>query len=144
MTYEPLRRRLSVGTCLRIWRARRDLSIETVAERAGISHVTYRRVEAGRSVRDSTYTALEDFLELPPGTIIRALVADDAVMELSRALGSSLPTEELPLRQLINYLRRASWRTPTEDAALEALSAWDAELGVAQSGDVPVDSLRKL
>ncbi|SFC21462.1 Helix-turn-helix [Streptomyces aidingensis] len=49
-------------------RLRQGWSKQQAADAAGITIVTYRQAEAGRSVRDTTYAAIERVLGRLPGT----------------------------------------------------------------------------
>lgn len=149
-TQDPItRRRHAVGELLETWRIKRGLTVETAAERAGVSTVTYRRIELGEPARDMSYAALEDFLRLWPGTLRQALRSDEAVPALGQTLGVSeavWPVAQLSatVSNLIAYLRRVGRPSLAELAALHALTTWHVELTVDHSGDKPVDSLRKL
>lgn len=150
-------RRCALGAFLRHWRASQAISVEALAERASLGHMTWRRLEDGHAVRPATYVTVETVAQLPAGMVSRALLDDDALIELAGHLGIAgpdanqspaawlrsfaLPTswaqhltppqpdDDLPaVAALISRLSARRDRTPTEDAALKALAAWLAEL----------------
>jgi transcriptional regulator with XRE-family HTH domain len=49
------------------------LSLDALAEQAGMSRDTYRRIEAGRAVRDLTYAQTEGALGWAPGSCVAIL-----------------------------------------------------------------------
>lgn len=77
----PQLRRL--GIAVRTVRTARGLSADRAAAAARISPVTWLSVEAGRSVREMTYGAVERALQLAPGVLRTALAALDGDDSLS-------------------------------------------------------------
>lgn len=82
-----LLRQFALGAFLRVRRGREGLSVETMTERAGLSHMTWRRLEDGYAVRPKTYAAVETVFGLPAGSLTRALSDDSALVELAGLLG---------------------------------------------------------
>jgi transcriptional regulator with XRE-family HTH domain len=86
-------RRCALGAFIRHWRASQDLSVEAMAEHAGLSHMTLRRAEDGHTVRARSYGLIEQAAGLPAGMVDRALRDDVALIELARSLGIAGPDE---------------------------------------------------
>ncbi|MGW6872874.1 helix-turn-helix domain-containing protein [Streptomyces xanthophaeus] len=64
------------GRLARVAKARRmelGFSLDALAEQAGTSRDTYRRIEAGRAVRDLTYAQVESALAWSPGSCASVL-----------------------------------------------------------------------
>lgn len=59
------------------------LSITAVAEIAGLSKDTYKKVEAGRPIRDASYIKLDSALRFAPGSCRAVLEGADAVATIS-------------------------------------------------------------
>lgn len=76
----------ALGACVQLTRTRRKLSVEKIAEEAGIGHVTWRRVEDGKTVRVATYANLDSYFQLPPGSMQRAAVDDSHLVGLAQLL----------------------------------------------------------
>lgn len=74
----------------------RELSMEQSATAAGVSHVTWRRIENGQTVKPKSYSAVDKFLELPTGTTARAVEnpAVDETFRPARDGQSSLASDE--------------------------------------------------
>lgn len=62
-----------IGSAIRTHRWHQGWTIEGTADAAGLSHVTWRRLERGQGVRQHTLTKLEDFYDLERGLLSRAL-----------------------------------------------------------------------
>lgn len=162
-------RRCALGAFLRHWRATQGLSVE----RAGLSHMTWRRLEDGHAVRAQTHSVVETATELPAGLVARALRNDEALIELAELLGIAGPDEnQSPAAFVRSFGGRSVWaqqlaespaadlpavgalvaklsarkeRSQTEDAALRSLVAWLVELAdVSRNGLVrPHKEVRK-
>lgn len=76
-----------LATAVRTRRTELRLGIEPAAKLAGISKDTWKRVEAGLKVRDTTYTAIDRALQWAPGGC-------DAVREGGDAIPSEQPAGE--------------------------------------------------
>jgi hypothetical protein len=63
-------------------------SKEAAAEACGISHMTYRKIEGGQSVRDATYAKLEIGFRFRPGSC--KAVADGVADSITLEDGSEL------------------------------------------------------
>lgn len=74
-----LTRRLALGGALQLIRQRNDWNVNEAATRAGLAPMTYRRAEDGLAIRERSLTALDHLLDMPVGTVKRAL-ADDLLM----------------------------------------------------------------
>jgi hypothetical protein len=111
LTEQELEKRLlALGACLQIERARRRLSIENIAKDAKLGHVTWRRVEDGKKVRSSTYAALDEFFELPSGTMQRATAADEDLMVVAKSMNVGIAVanhEKLSPHQFVDRLARS-------------------------------------
>jgi transcriptional regulator with XRE-family HTH domain len=149
-------RRCALGSFLRHWRAAQYLSVEAMAESAGLSHMTWRRAEDGHAVRARSYHAVETMTGLPAGLVDRALRDDEALIELAEHLGIAGPDEnQSPAAFLRSFGWPVAWaqqitesqdgdmaavgalvarlsarkdRSEVEDAALRSLVAWMSEL----------------
>ena len=103
-------RRCALGAFLRHWRASQGLSIEAMAERAGLSHMSWRRAEDGHELRAKTYNAVETVAQLPAGMVSRALLDDDALIELAGQLGIAGPdANQSPAAWLRSFALPTSW-----------------------------------
>jgi transcriptional regulator with XRE-family HTH domain len=84
-------RTVAIGQLVRVVRASKGLSIEESARRAGLGHMTLRRIESGESVRASSYSGLDRSHGLPAGTFLWAAKLDGGLAKLAAALGVRLP-----------------------------------------------------
>lgn len=110
MTDADLIRRCALGSMIRTKRGHEGISVETLAQRAQLGHMTLRRVEEGHTVRPKSYAALERALELPTGCVSRALLDDDALIELAGQLGIAGPDEnQSPAAWLRSFALPTSW-----------------------------------
>lgn len=80
-------RRAALGAFLQIARSMDNLSAEAMAVRAGLGHMTWRRLEEGHVVRPQSYAAVEEVFKLPSGTLRAALNDDESLVALAQALG---------------------------------------------------------
>lgn len=76
-----------LGFLVRAVRSDRRVSVEKVSADAGIGHMTYRRIEAGKAVRMSTLGALDSYFGLPAGTLYSYTIGDIDVGLIRDALG---------------------------------------------------------
>lgn len=103
-------RRCALGAFLRHWRASQAISVEALAERASLGHMTWRRLEDGHAVRPSTYVTVETVAQLPAGMVSRALLDDDALIELAGHLGIAGPdANQSPAAWLRSFALPTSW-----------------------------------
>lgn len=102
--------RSALGALLRHWRASQGLSVEALAEQAGIAHTTLRRVEDGHGVQPRTYRSVEEAAKLPAGFIVRALKDDQAAIDLAERLGIAGPDEnQSPAAWLRSFAMPIAW-----------------------------------
>ncbi|MEC3974758.1 helix-turn-helix domain-containing protein [Amycolatopsis sp. H20-H5] len=84
----------AVGQLIRAARERRRVALKAAATAAGISTVTWRRVERGQSTYGPTHEALENWFGLPSGALSKATdgatTVDDFALELEEAVLRSL------------------------------------------------------
>lgn len=88
---------LALGHLVRSLRAREDCSIEEAARRAGIGHMTLRRLESGQRVRPQTYARLDKLHGLPAGSFDAAARDRGHLLALTDQLGvgqTARPTED--------------------------------------------------
>jgi len=79
---------IALGGILQTIRAQRGQSVENMAVAdLHIGHMTLRRLEAGHPVRQKTYAAVDTLLDVPVGTVKRALNDDLAMVELIAKAG---------------------------------------------------------
>jgi transcriptional regulator with XRE-family HTH domain len=83
-----------VGAILRAARRNRGLSAQGAAHRAGLSPITWRKVEAGGLVRAATLSALDGFHGLPDGTLHAATWSASGLDALASALGVDMSGDE--------------------------------------------------
>lgn len=83
-------RRLALGGILQQIRARNVWSVNDAASHASIAPMTWRRMEDGLDVRQRTHVAVDRLLDLPFGTVKRALSDDRAMVELVMAHGGAV------------------------------------------------------
>jgi transcriptional regulator with XRE-family HTH domain len=76
-------RRLALGGVLQLLRDARGWSVEAAAREVRMGHMTWRRVEDGFAVRRRTYATLDGLLEVPLGTVQRALNDDPMMLQLA-------------------------------------------------------------
>ncbi|MEV8610082.1 helix-turn-helix transcriptional regulator [Amycolatopsis sp. NPDC051373] len=100
---------LRLGDAVRDARGTLGLSLEAAAEGAGVSHVTWRRVERGHGTYRPTHTALEQYFGLPEGSIKQALTSEPAMQEFERRLQSAAE-------------RMAEQNSATEDAVPDGIA----------------------
>ncbi|WP_165987682.1 helix-turn-helix transcriptional regulator [Streptomyces sp. YIM 98790] len=81
--------RARVAQTMKSDRLRRGWSKQQAADAAGITIVTYRQAEAGRSVRDTTYAAIERVFGRLPGTY--QAIADGDEPAAAAAKADSVP-----------------------------------------------------
>ncbi len=74
---------------VRATRLSRELTMEEAAAAAGVSHVTWRRIEQGQTLKSKSYAAADRFLGFPIGTSAFAVER-----------GSLPPTEDPGLREI--------------------------------------------
>jgi hypothetical protein len=125
----------AIGASVQAARLRRHWSIELAAEKAGIAHVTWRRVEDGKKVRAATYGALDRFFELPPGTFQRATMDADGAANLDLKLNpnNGLHNGNLAPAEVVEHLARGHKVGAVEMRAQGGLSA---AAGVTHSAPV--------
>lgn len=87
----------ALGGILQQIRSQNGWSVEQAAVHVGLGHMTWRRAEDGFDVRRKTYTAIDGLLEVPLGTVQRAMNDDQLMAELIERtgvhVGGSTPTE---------------------------------------------------
>jgi hypothetical protein len=66
-------RRKAVGQTVKNHRLTHKQSVEAAATLAEMSHMTWRRIEAGDIVQDRSYSGIDKALFVPPGTTLRAV-----------------------------------------------------------------------
>lgn len=109
-------RRCALGAFLRRWRASQDLSVEAMAERAGLSHMTLRRAEDGHAIRARSYHIIEQAAGLSAGLVDRALRDDDALVEVARSLGIEVSEGQSPAAFLRSFGWPVQWAQQVTDA----------------------------
>lgn len=80
-------RRLALGGALQLIRTRNGWSVNDAAEAAKIAPMTWRRMEDGLDVRERSHAALDVLLDLPFGTVKRALADDLLMVEIVKMAG---------------------------------------------------------
>lgn len=118
--------RSALGALIRIRRGHEGISVEALAERARLGHMTLRRIEEGHPVRQASYAALESALGLPVGIVSRALTDEAAMVELAGHLGVAGPDENQSPRAWL-----ASFALPT---------VWTQQLTQSKSDDLEIAS----
>ena len=143
-------RRAALGAFLRHWRAAQDLSVEAMAERAGLSHMSWRRAEDGHELRARTYNAVETVTELPAGLVMRSLKDDEALIELATHLGIAGPDEnQSPAAFLRSYALPNAWaqqlaaKDPGTEDDLPAVGALVAKLSARKDRSPAEDAALK-
>lgn len=81
-------RKLALGGALQIVRARNVWSVNDAASAAQIAPMTWRRMEDGLDVRQRTHVAVDKLLDLPFGTVKRALNDDALMVQLVTVCGA--------------------------------------------------------
>lgn len=76
------------------------LGIEPAARAAGISKDTWKRVEAGLSVRDVTYTSVEVALQWAPGSCSRVLAGKEPIISAPSDADPDVRITEIPSEEL--------------------------------------------
>ena len=89
-----------LATAVRSRRTELRLGIEPAAKLAGISKDTWKRVEAGLKVRDTTYTAIDRALQWAQGGCEAILEGDEAVPTELVAGGQGAKVSRIPKREL--------------------------------------------
>lgn len=80
-------RRFMLARALQSTRASNGWSVNDAASKASIAPMTWRRLEEGLDVRQGTLVALDELLNQPRGTVVRALAADQVMSDLINRLG---------------------------------------------------------
>lgn len=97
-----------LGMAVRDARSRRGLSIEAAAKDAGISPVTWRRVERGQGVYEPTMRKVESYFGVPDGSITTAFSSTEAMTAFAARLDnldvSTTPATRDHLRNTDIYL----------------------------------------
>lgn len=77
---------------------RRDLglTIAAVAEAATMSKDTYKRVEAGLPIRDSSYTKVDRTLNWAPGSSVAILEGAENAIAVGSTVGSGITLASIP------------------------------------------------
>lgn len=89
-----------LATAVRTRRTELRLGIEPAAKLAGISKDTWKRVEAGLKVRDTTYTAIDLALQWAPGGCEAVLEGGDAIPSEQPAGEEGYRISRIPKREL--------------------------------------------
>lgn len=89
-----------LATAVRTRRTELRLGIEPAAKLAGISKDTWKRVEAGLKVRDTTYTAIDRALQWAPGGCDAVLDGADAIPSEQSAGEEGYRISRIPKREL--------------------------------------------
>lgn len=119
-------RRLALGGVLQIKRATEGWSVEKAAANAGVGHMTWRRVEDGYGVRNKTYAAVDQLLELPIGTVKRALGDDLLMVALARDIAGA-DTSDVTSASAADWVERFAKSTLSNAAK----ATYDARTSVA-------------
>lgn len=92
---------MALATTVRKRRTELGLGIEPAAKLAGISKDTWKRVEAGLGVRDTTYAAVDRALQWASGGCATVLKGGDALaVEAVREEGEVVQIARIPKREL--------------------------------------------
>ncbi|KOU20914.1 hypothetical protein ADK52_25310 [Streptomyces sp. WM6372] len=89
-----------LATAVRTRRTELRLGVEPAAKLAGISKDTWKRVEAGLKVRDTTYAAIDRALQWAPGGCVAILEGDEAVPTEEAAGDDTVRLSKIPKREL--------------------------------------------
>ncbi|MFD9259065.1 hypothetical protein [Streptomyces sp. NPDC059538] len=92
-----------LATAVRTRRTELRLGIEPAAKLAGISKDTWKRVEAGLKVRDTTYTAIDHALQWAQGGCEAILDGDEAIPTETLTEGGA-KVSKIPKRELERVL----------------------------------------
>lgn len=89
-----------LATAVRTRRTELRLGIEPAAKLAGISKDTWKRVEAGLKVRDTTYGAMDSALRWAPGGCAAVLEGGEPVPSEEVASEEGVRISQIPKREL--------------------------------------------
>ena len=89
-----------LATAVRTRRTELRLGIEPAAKLAGISKDTWKRVEAGLKVRDTTYAAIDRALQWALGGCVAILEGGEAVPTEEAAGDDTVRLSRIPKREL--------------------------------------------
>ena len=90
-----------LATAVQTRRTELRLGVEPAAKLAGISKDTWKRVEAGLKVRDTTYTAIDRALQWAAGGCVAVLAGGDPVTsEPMEEGGEVVQISRIPKREL--------------------------------------------
>lgn len=123
---------LRLGAAVRAVRGRRGVSVESAAKRAGLSPVTWRRIEHGHGVYGRTVRKLEAYLALPEGAIADALEGDEAMAGLEDRLAD--------LEEDASTTRSTSWLESTGERSSDS----DVSINVEQLTQLDLAELERL
>lgn len=91
----------ALADAVRKRRTELGLGIEPAAKLAGISKDTWKRVEAGLNVRDTTYAAIDRALQWAPDGCVTVLGGGEAVpSERAQMAGEQVTISQIPKREL--------------------------------------------
>ncbi|MCY0962459.1 helix-turn-helix domain-containing protein [Streptomyces sp. H27-H5] len=93
-----------LATAVRSRRTELKLGIEPAAKLAGISKDTWKRVEAGLNVRDTTYAAVDRALRWAPGSSEAVGEGREVILTESPAGEESVKISRIPKRELERLL----------------------------------------
>ncbi|MGW9371125.1 helix-turn-helix domain-containing protein [Streptomyces xanthophaeus] len=89
-----------LATAVRTRRTELGLGIEPAAKLAGISKDTWKRVEAGLNVRDTTYAAIDRALQWASGGCVALLKGADPIPSDPVAGEEGVRISQIPKREL--------------------------------------------
>ncbi|MEW1803276.1 helix-turn-helix domain-containing protein [Streptomyces virginiae] len=89
-----------LATAVRTRRTELRLGIEPAAKLAGISKDTWKRVEAGLGVRDTTYAAIDRALQWAAGGCTAILEGGDPIPAEEAAGSDTVRISKIPKREL--------------------------------------------
>ncbi|MFE2326071.1 helix-turn-helix domain-containing protein [Streptomyces sp. NPDC059385] len=90
----------ALATVVRKRRTELGLGVEPAAKLAGISKDTWKRVEAGLKVRDTTYVAMDRALQWATGSCAGILDGGEAIPSETAEGGDGVHISQIPKREL--------------------------------------------
>lgn len=105
-------RRLALGGVLQLLRVRRGWKVNEAASRASIAPMTWRRLEDGMPVRQRSHAALDQLLDLPFGSIKRALNDNLLMVDIVKLVG--VDTRHVAADSAADFLREFGEQTRTD------------------------------
>jgi transcriptional regulator with XRE-family HTH domain len=110
-----------LGAVVRAARKNHGVSVDTAAMAAGISPVTWRRVEHGKGIYTRTARKMEDYFGVPWGSIAEAQASDDAMDRFEQQITANLANRPAAPPVPVRAVPDAGWLAQFTLAQLQTI-----------------------